>query len=426
MRIVAGLFAFAFIAGCAQSRTESGLSQAEALDSMPPSAPKGVQLEGPAEVTVSTYAVSHKSGKAIKVEIDKKTIKACFSGIGYSVTKLQSDNEYFVEIEPLAVPAVMCSPAMMRDIQVGTSIDIPKSAAGGTFATIHVHNKLASLSQPKVKVSSGAKLGEAVLSKLDSYSYYSNTGDGFSIEIDKRKISVCSAGNAYETSTLFSGGFFVKAMPLAIRRFCPPGTTEQIETGTEIRIPRADGGFQYGTLLVTRPSGEALKVSVREDRKPSKALQCNVYDDAGDVVREMRIGLFYSEGAEKATATIESRFAESSEWNLDFSETQTTVVAEGKGITRLLAEARTSFPGYVDALDWRKDPRLSGRCWAALPNYDLDLSNAVGTPAYVGEVTINSSILTDPTVRCDMPQFSMAPPAKPTLIKCGAENDQVD
>ena len=427
MRIVLALSTLAFIAGgCAVSRTESSLNQAEALDSLPAVSESGVKLEGPTEETMTSYTVSHKDGKAIRVDIDKGTIKACFLGIGYSVTKLQSDSEYLVEIQPMAVPAVVCSPAMKHDIETGVTVEIPKTAGGANLARIYIHNKLSALSLPKVKVSSGAKLSASELVKFDSYSYYSNTADAFSIDVDKRKIQACGPSMIYATSVLNGGGYMVQAMPLHVQRFCPPTAVEDIEIGTTIELPRSSSGYHYGTLLVSRPDEQPLKVAVRESRKASKALQCNVYDGAGNVSREMRIALFYSEGADKATATIESRYSGTDDWTLDYSETQTTVVAEGKGVTRLLAEGRTSFPGYVQALDWDKDSRLTGRCWANLPNYDLELTNASGTPAYVGEVTTTGSVLVDPRAACDMPQFSMAPPAKPTLIKCGAEGDQID
>lgn len=76
------------------------------------------------EETYQSYAFSQTEGKAFTVKIDRQTIKGCYASVGYPVSEYASRN-YFVNIQRLMVPAVVCSPTMMRDIEIGAEIKVP-------------------------------------------------------------------------------------------------------------------------------------------------------------------------------------------------------------------------------------------------------------------------------------------------------------
>ncbi len=71
-------------------------------------------------IDVYQYSATEKSDFAI--DIDKKVIRDCYSGIRHTSTEIKTG--HFVSIDMTPVPAVVCRPSQHRDIQIGTTIEV--------------------------------------------------------------------------------------------------------------------------------------------------------------------------------------------------------------------------------------------------------------------------------------------------------------
>jgi hypothetical protein len=412
---------FALSTGCAKNQTDSALQTSLHPDTFKKT--EGVELEGPTEVDLAVHSFYSKAGDSFTINIDKRTIKACYSGIGYTVSQLEGHNQYLVEIDHLMVPAVVCHPSMTRDIELGASINIsgPQDGPSSSSAKVYVWNKRFG-DDVKVEIDSKGAIQayKQTSQKFDSYNYSSQEKAGFDIEVDHHMETSCGPSTKYSVNKLKSGGNMVLAHLLPQRHYCPESSRKERQLGATVRIPESKYNWNYGSLLVSRTYGDPLKVEIKGDRKADRVLECNIYDEDGPI-RELRLSVFSDKGMDQATATIESRSPNTDQWFLDYSEKQTTIIAEGKDVDGLLAEGLTSYPNYRKTLNWSTDPRLKDRCWDTLPNYDIELNRFEDTPAYTGKVTVYHSMVTDPlALECLIPEFSPAPPAKPQFIKCGA------
>lgn len=81
------------------------------------------------------YRYMDTEGGSFALDVDRYTIHNCYSGISHQARK--TNGGYLVDIELTAVPAVVCTPEMARDIEVGVSLTIP-GEGGFTYGELLV------------------------------------------------------------------------------------------------------------------------------------------------------------------------------------------------------------------------------------------------------------------------------------------------
>ena len=262
------------LAGCQAERPESTLQ--DSLD--PRTNATEVTLQGPHTVKAKPYYFSKRDGKSFTIEINKGTIRDCFPSIGYRVSKL-NDGKYLVEQEPLMVPAVVCTENMMRDIEVGTEIEIPASEYSWNSAQIMITDRAFGALRTKVNVKAEGeevKVLDQDTIALDFYSYFGRTNDPFTLEIDHHDEYNCGPTVGYSTTKL-TDGHFVDIQLRPQRAFCPPNMRLKRHVGETIRVEKNTDGYQWGRLIVSSHplhEGEPAKVEIKKD--DGEVYVCNV------------------------------------------------------------------------------------------------------------------------------------------------------
>jgi hypothetical protein len=81
------------------------------------------------DAPAARYLLTQSAGKGYAVEVDWQRVKGCFSGVKYAPYVFDGGNEAFVDIQRLMVPAIACTPAMMRDLQFGARFEVKASSS---------------------------------------------------------------------------------------------------------------------------------------------------------------------------------------------------------------------------------------------------------------------------------------------------------
>ena len=87
------------------------------------------------KMKLDSYTYMQMEGKAFSIDIDKKTVKKCYAGVAHQPVATKSG--YFVNIRLMPNPRIPCKPSRRRDIQLGTTIDVP-SKPSFTYGKLYV------------------------------------------------------------------------------------------------------------------------------------------------------------------------------------------------------------------------------------------------------------------------------------------------
>ena len=235
------------LVACGQNHTASQVAAS--------SAQSDVNVRGPYDLSFDAHTFMQNQGKAFKLEIDHHTVRACKVGQEYRTSKLKG-NEYLVQIRPLMVTMEACFPEMIRDIELGTTIEIP---AQGSFSYVTVHiERTDESAATKVEIKSEAGVTVTTHSAFETIAEYNMSqyqGKAFSALVDYTKTRGCYASIGHSASDLGKGEYFVKIEPLMVPAVvCTPAMHRDLQLGAKIDVPAAEG-LSFARILIKKNMG---------------------------------------------------------------------------------------------------------------------------------------------------------------------------
>ena len=282
--LVTVVFAASTLVGCQAKQSTS-----EVADSLHPDTYADVELSGPETHDAKKFYVFTDSADGFTVSVDKTSYEACFASQGYKVTKL-GEQRFLVEVEPLAVPAVVCEPEMYTTIENGIDIEVPANEYGYNGAEILYLNRSFGSSEAKIETSAGDVSEESTV-KLDIFHWFGRSAEPFTLSVDRHTVTDCGAPLFHEATEL-DYGYFVD-INLAMRPAipCRPDQTREIELGLDIKVEAGQDGYHWGRLITKRnplKGDEPVKVVVKAEHETGdlenvdKVIECDLW--AGDDV----------------------------------------------------------------------------------------------------------------------------------------------
>lgn len=239
-----------------QPASESSTYEAEAA-----STKSKVKHDRPQSVDLTKYEVYQADGAAMKIKIDLGTEKSCWTSAMWRVKQLAS-GDYYVTVETLMHPMMMCSPNQMKTIPLGTEIDIPANSNGYHGLSVFVQR----LENPRYARSlavdvlkSGSPAATVDTQKVEAEGHFISIDSisGFTAFIDYKRVRACWPDYFYTKDDLSEGVVLVQASPAM--HIAVPCTAQHLKTfNTGIKFEVKNGtSLNYKTIIVTKNSGSS-------------------------------------------------------------------------------------------------------------------------------------------------------------------------
>lgn len=248
------------------SRNKGSSSDLESASGSQAAAPE-INLAGPTELLGSTFNFTQSAGRSFKIEVDKRTIRACYAGIGYKVTKVSS-SEYVVEVSSLAVPAIVCSPAMQRNITLGKTLAIPASSSPSRVR-VHVFGNYHNVQN--VTVEARAATGVEVTKRRDAqkfmdYTFMQFQGKSITVDVDKKTIRACFPRVGYRPTKLVDtpSDYLIEVSHLMVPAvMCSPSMQRDIEIGFAFDATSTDSSLTWGRAIIFGNASFGIKAKAQ-------------------------------------------------------------------------------------------------------------------------------------------------------------------
>jgi hypothetical protein len=245
--------------------SESTLTEAEAIKKKP----VRVEKAKPESLDLTQYDIVNHTGYDMKIKLDISTEKSCYRSAAWRLTKI-NDGEYYVRMEMLPHPMVMCTPNLEKEHALGLEIDIPADA-NSSYTRLYVQRMGKDLYKRSLEAVSqkddpnGVQvIEEAIEAQAHFISIQSPAG--FTAMVDYAKETGCWASNFYTTHKIDERTVFVERRPAMHPAIpCMPNQVRTFYTGVKFDVT-GQGAVNYMNVIVSKQAHEAKfpKVTARK------------------------------------------------------------------------------------------------------------------------------------------------------------------